>query len=228
MHLVPRLLVLLIVAGLATAACVNQMPPHHKAESIVEKARWTVESFKANPEEPYDVFRDNLRTARGIVVIPSLFKGAFFVGGEGGEAVLLTRNDAGEWSYPAFYSVGSGSFGAQAGAQSSEIVLFLRSDEAVAAVIDDQGKLGADLELTFGTLGAGLEGATTTNLGADVVGVADSAGLFAGVSLEGTALVRRNDLNQAYYGTPASPQDIVLDRRYRNGHADSLRRSLVF
>lgn len=218
----------LFFAVLTLTACVQSVPPHVDAEALVDRSRWTVEAFKHNPEQPNDVFRQNLKTARGIIVFPQVLKGAFVFGAEGGDGVLLVRKEDGTWGYPAFYTMGSGSFGLQAGAQASQIVLLLQTDRAVEAVVHDQGMLGADMELTFGNLGAGLEGATTSNLGADVVGVAQSAGAYAGLSLEGAAIIRRNDYNAAYYGAGATPETIVLEDRYSNPQADSLRKALVF
>jgi SH3 domain-containing YSC84-like protein 1 len=212
---------------LVLTACVQSIPDRTEAESLVARARWTIESFERDPNDPAPLFRSELKNARGVLVFPSLFKGALVFGGEGGNGVLLARNEAGEWSYPAFYTMGSGSFGFQAGAQSSEVVLILRNQKAVEAVVYNQGKFGGDIQVTFGTLGAGVQGATTTNLGADIVGVARSVGLYAGFSLEGAMLVRRNDLAGAYYEPGATPAQIVFERRYSNPDADPLRRALA-
>jgi SH3 domain-containing YSC84-like protein 1 len=211
----------------AVTACVQTVPDRTEAESLVARARWTVESFAMDPNDPAPLFRSELQNAHGVLIFPNLFKGAFLLGGEGGNGVLLTRDETGEWSSPAFYTMGSGSFGFQAGAQSSEVVLILRNQRAVEAVVYNQGKFGGDIQVTFGTLGAGIQGATTTAFGADIVGVARSVGLFAGFSLEGAALVRRNDLAAAYYGEPATPSQIVFDRQFVNPDADPLRRALA-
>ena len=76
----------------------------------------------------------------------------------------------------------------------------MRSRKAVEAVLKHQGKAGADLGIALGSIGTGLEGSTTTNLAADIFAFSDAKGLFGGFSLEGTAIVRRNDLNREYYG----------------------------
>jgi lipid-binding SYLF domain-containing protein len=217
-----------LVAALALSACASGKPLRNEAESIVSKAHWTVENFKTNTQQHDRVFVDALKDAHGIVVFPNAFKGAFIVGAEGGNGVLLSRNEAGEWSYPAFYTMGSGSFGLQIGAQASEIVLVLRSPAAVQAVISNQGKLGGDIQFTMGMMGAGLQGGTTTNMGADIIGFAHGEGLYAGFSLEGAVIARRNDLNEAYYGEPhVSPQAIAIENRFMNAQADPLRQSLV-
>ena len=221
-------LAFLPVVALTLSACASGLPLRSEAESIVDKAHWTVEMFKARGEQPDQMFVKALEDAHGIVVFPSAFKGAFLVGAEGGNGVLLSRTPTGEWGYPAFYTMGAGSFGLQAGAQASEVVLVLRSPAAVRSVVDDQGKLGGDIQFTVGNFGAGMQGDTTTNMGADIIGFAHGSGLFAGFSLEGAVLARRNDLNEAYYGEPgATSKAIAIENRFVNAQADPLRDSLV-
>ena len=216
------------LAMLVLATCVRNPEPDIGAESLVESSRWTIETFKRNPEQPIQVFREQMKDAKGVVVFPNVLKGAFVLGAEGGSGVLLMRKEDGTWGYPAFYTLGGGSLGLQAGARASEMVLVLRTDRAVEAIVRDQGKLGGDMEITVGPIGAGLSASTTTNLGADVVGFSQGAGLYGGLSLEGAALVRRGDYNEAYYGAGATPEGIVFDGMYANPHADALRKALVF
>ncbi len=224
----PTGLAFVFVIALTLSACVNSLPPRSEAESIVDKAHWTVEMFKAGDDQPDEMFARALKDAHGVVVFPGAYKGAFIIGAEGGSGVLLSRNQFGEWSYPAFYTMGGGSFGLQAGAQASEVVLVLRTPAAVRAVLENQGKLGGDIQFTVGTFGAGMQGSTTTNMGADIIGFAHGSGLYAGFSLEGAVLARRNDLNQAYYGEPgATPKRIALENKFVNAQADPLRESLV-
>jgi len=213
--------------ALGLSACAKNIPLKSEAEALVDQARWTVEMFKERNDEPDQAFRAALKDASGIVIFPGAVKGAFIVGAEGGNGVLVARDDTGVWGYPAFYTLGAGSFGLQVGAQSSEIVLVLRTQKALQAIINNQGKLGGNIQMTMGQVGAGIGAATTTNVGADIVGFAHGAGVYAGASLEGAVLARRNDLNQAYYGKGATPQTIVFDQRFANPQADPLRLSLA-
>lgn len=131
-----------------------------------------------------DRFRDLLPKAEGIIILPGVIKGGFVFAAEGGSGVLLAKDPAGRWSDPAFYFLAAGSVGLQAGAQVGDVVLLLFSRDAVASIIEHQGKLGADLGLIIGTVGAGVEASTTTNIGADVVAFSQGIGAFAGGSLE--------------------------------------------
>jgi SH3 domain-containing YSC84-like protein 1 len=218
---------LLVVGMLAASGCSGTTPTSLKAEALVDKARWTVESFKQRQDQQMRLFRDFLSEAQGVVVFPGAYKAGFILGAEYGDGVLLARSASGEWGQPAFYTMGAGSIGFQIGGQVAELVLVVRSREAVEAIVEHQGKLGADLEITVGTVGGGMEGAVTSNLGADLIVFSRSAGLFAGGSIEGAVLARRNDYNQAFYGPGATPQAILFGQGLANPHADGLRKSLL-
>ncbi|MBL6927705.1 MAG: lipid-binding SYLF domain-containing protein [Rhodospirillales bacterium] len=220
--------VVLLVAGvLAASGCAGTTPISVKAEVLVDKARWTVESFKQRQDQQMEMFRKFLNEAQGVVIFPGAYKAGFILGAEYGDGVLLARTASGEWSPPAFYTMGAGSIGLQIGGQVAETVLVVRSRGAVEAIVEHQGKLGADIEITLGTVGGGIEGAVTSNLGADIIVFSHSAGLYAGGSLEGAVLARRNDYNQAFYGSGATPQAILFGQGFANPHADGLRGSLL-
>lgn len=220
-------LVLTSFGGLAAAGCMPTVPEKQQAELLVERSRVTVESFKERREESARLFRAALKDAQGVVVFPQVVKGAFLIGAEGGDGVLIARNSDGTWGYPAFYRMGAGSFGLQIGGQSSEVILILRSQGAVHAIVSYQGKLGADVQVAVGGIGAGMEASTTANAGADIVAYSYSAGLFGGLSVEGAVIGRQLNLNNAYYDAKTSPRSIVFENRFSNPQADGLRDSLV-
>jgi SH3 domain-containing YSC84-like protein 1 len=166
-------------------------------------------------------------TARGVLIMPELVQGGFFLGAAGGRGALMARNGAREWSPPAFYGMGSGSLGLQIGAKVSEIVFIIRTEKGLNAIIDHKFKFGAEAGVTMVAIGIGLEGASTTAGGADIVAFGNSAGLFAGVSLEGSYLDADSDWNALYYGQGATTKAIVLDRRFSNPGAEPIRKYLA-
>ncbi len=167
-----------------------------------------------------------LERARAMMIFPQLVKGALFIGGEGGSGVLLARNPDGTWSYPAFYTLGSISFGLQIGGQTSEAILIIMNDKALAALMDDQVKLGADLSAAAGPVGGGIEASATTSLGEDIYTYSTNKGLFVGASLEGAVIARREDWNGDFYNGVTAPDDIVLNGKASNPAADGLRQEL--
>lgn len=220
-HLSALLLLLLGLPGCSEMA----RDERSTAIDLVNQATETVQRFKAMPD--LRMFSQYMATARGIVVLPSVIKGGFLFGGEGGSGVLLARTDDGSWSPPAFYALAAASVGLQAGVQDTEIVLILRSDAAIDAVIRHQGKLGADAGLTFGAIGQGAEVSTTTNVGVDILAFSNAnMGLFGGAALEGAVFARRVDLNEAYYGRGVTPKGILYQGQGVNPQADGLRAAL--
>lgn len=209
---------------LPLAACATKpMTDEERAHQLVQGATVTYQKFKASNEHPMDQFRALLPKAEGIIILPGVIKGGFVLAAEGGSGVMLAKDASGRWGYPAFYLLAAGSIGLQAGAQVGDVILLVFSQDAVRSIIEHQGKLGADLGLIIGTVGAGVEASTTTNVGADVLAFTQGIGAFAGGSLEAAALIKRNDLNEAYYGQALQPGDIVLQGRGQNPAADNLR-----
>ena len=219
-------LLVLGTASAALAACAEvRETPSQYSVTLVSRAADSVERMKLDPN--LKVLMTHLDTARAVVVLPHVYKAGFFGGAEGGSGVLLARQPGGGWSGPAFYTLAAGSFGLQIGIQDTEVVLIVRSEKALNAILQHQAKLGADGGITVGVFGAGVEGATTTNVGADVLAIARSRlGLYGGVTLEGSGLVRRNDLNEAVHGPGVTPQAVVQGGGNRFAPADRLRQML--
>ena len=211
-RLMARLMALLVlVVALPVAGCsaIHNVADYDRASQVVGAAQATIEKFKASKEKPMDEFRALLPKAEGVVVLPGVIKGGFIVAAEGGNGVLLAKDANGQWSQPAFYFLAAGSIGLQVGGQASDVVLLVFSQDAVQSIIEHQGKLGADLGLVIGTVGAGVEASTTTNVGADILAFSQGVGVFAGGSLEAAMLIKRSDLNAAFYGQGLNPTDIL-------------------
>ncbi|RED51222.1 lipid-binding SYLF domain-containing protein [Aestuariispira insulae] len=196
------------------------------ADELVQEAVFTVERMRSH-ERHGEKVEHYMKRAKAVFIVPEMLKGAFLIGGEGGSGVLLARADNGQWSYPAFYNIGSGSFGLQVGAQSSEVMLIVMTGKGLSAILDRKVTLGGDISAAAGPIGEGMEASTTTNLDADVLAYSTAKGAFIGASVEGAVIWPSEDDNQAYYGAGAKPKDIILNGKYRNGSSDSLRELLA-
>lgn len=169
----------------------------------------------------------NMTTAQGVLIVPELVQGGFILGAAGGRGALMARRGPKDWSPPAFYAMGSGSIGLQIGAKVSEVVFIIRTEKGLHAILDHKFKFGAQGGVTLAAVGVGIEGGSTAAGGADIVAFSNSAGLFAGASLEGSYLDADNDWNALYYGNGATTRAIVLDRRFTNPGAEPLRQYLA-
>ncbi len=171
--------------------------------------------------------RELLPQSRAVMICPRVFRVGFVFGGEGGGCVLVARGGQGSWSSPAFYSMGGGSFGLQAGIQDAEIVMMIRTEAGLRAVMDSQFRIGANASVAVVTVGGGVEGATSVALNADIVAFARTRGMFAGVSLQGSVMDSDSGGDQVYYGQPVGAIDIVQAMRVSNPGADPLRAALM-
>src|SRR5262249_21371922 len=73
-----------------------------------------------------------LEHAEAIAVFPNVIKGALGIGGRYGKGVVSQRLDNGRWSAPAYVQIGGGSFGAQIGVTSTDLVLVFTDRKALA------------------------------------------------------------------------------------------------
>lgn len=196
-----------------------------KRQALVDSCLETARKVIGGKDLP-DAAR-NMPDAKGVLIMPELVQGGFILGAAGGRGTLLARTGGKDWSPPAFYNMGSGSLGLQIGAKVSEVVFIIRTEKGLNAIIDNRFKFGAQGGVTLAAVGIGLEGGSTSAGGADIVAFATSAGLFAGVSLEGSYLDPDNDWNALYYGSGANTKAIVLDRRFTNPGAEPIRQYLA-
>ena len=216
-----------VFAGLLLSSCAEwESSPLLKAQHLVDESVATVERFQT--VESLQKFSEFLPDAAGLMIFPRILKAGLFVGGEGGNGILMARTSSGGWSAPAFYSMGTGSFGLQIGAQDTEMILVIRNQGAVDAILKDQAKFGADAGFTAGIYGVGAEASTTTNLNVDVLAFTNSrVGGYIGVSVEGALIARRQDMNEGVYGPGVTPEQIVSDTAHRLARADRLHNLLA-
>lgn len=171
--------------------------------------------------------RRALQSAKGVMICPQVFRAGFFFGGEGGGCVLVARGASNTWSYPAFYGMGSASFGLQIGIQDAQFIMMIMTERGLRSVLDSQVKLGADASIAVATIGGGVQGSTTASLGADIVAFSSTRGLYGGISLDGSVMGARTEWDQAYYGRAYGTHEIVIGMQGANPGADPLREVLT-
>jgi lipid-binding SYLF domain-containing protein len=212
--------VALIVACLAATPLPAAADDAMTARQLVERAKLTFETMMVVPE--MEALRDLLKTAKGVFIAPQVLRGAFIFGASGGSGVFFARAETpAQWNGPAFYTIGEASFGFQAGADASEVVLVAMTERGVNALLSTSVKLGADASVAAGPVGIGVRGATA-NVSVDLVSFSRSKGLYGGVSVDGAIVATRSSLNSAYYGRDVSTQDILVRGSVSNPQAAPL------
>jgi lipid-binding SYLF domain-containing protein len=152
-----------------------------------------------------------LRKAAGIAVIPDMFKASFIFGARFGRGVLVIRQPDGTWSNPVFIHLFGGSFGPQAGAQSTDLILVFQTQKGLDRFLQGKDKLtlGIDVSAAAGPAGKRFEASTDLALKAEILSYSNTHGLFAGVSAEGGTLQIDWRANTLYYGKPVAPGVIL-------------------
>ncbi len=142
-----------------------------------------------------------LSRAYGIAVIPDVTKVAFIFGGRHGNGVLVVRDNlTAPWSNPVFVSLTGGSWGFQAGAQSSDIILVFTSKAGIEGIAGGKITLGADASVATGPVGRQGSAATDTSFNAEIYSYARSRGLFGGIALDGSVIAIDKSADSAFYG----------------------------
>ena len=217
-RLIVILTIITIIAALITP--VNAEEPV-KQQLLVDQARIIFKSFMIDKNMAW--FREHMHKAKGFLIIPELLQGAFWVGGSGGRGVLVVKDKTtGDWSQPAFYTIGSVTLGIQFGGEKSEIIMIVFTQKGLERLYSSSFKFGGDASIAVGPVGGGAKADVMT----DFVSFVRSKGAFAGVSMEGAILKANYDWNQAYYGKKVSPVGIIEQKLVSNPGTAELRNTI--
>jgi lipid-binding SYLF domain-containing protein len=224
-----------VAGGLSAAALTTHGLPAHaaiggneaeKAQNVINGAENALAQMLAKPEG--GPIRALLGQASGVLILPSLLKGAFIFGGQGGSGVMLVKNSDGTWSAPAFYTAAGASWGLQVGIQDTAVLMIMMNPGVVEKTLAGGLQLGAGASLAAGPVGGGSVDVNTTNVRKDIYYYNfTNQGLFAGISLEGAGLAPRDDLNHAYYKDPSITPREIVSGKYNAPGAQNLRASLA-
>lgn len=151
-----------------------------------------------------------LEKAEAIAIFPGVIRAGLAVGGQHGRGVISVRNRAaGTWSAPAFLTLTGGSFGAQIGVQSIDVVLVIMDATGVQRLLGNQFKLGAEASVAAGPVGRSAEAATDVQMRAKILSYSRSRGLFAGVALNGSTMAADENANKRMYGKKYQSREVI-------------------
>jgi len=165
---------------------------------------------------PDDIPQNLLDKADCVVVLPSVLKAAFIVGGSYGRGAMTCRSGdtfRGPWGAPSMMALEGGSFGFQIGGQATDFVLLIMNDRGASSILSSKVKLGADASAAAGPVGRNAAADTDVTMRAEILTYSRARGLFAGISLAGSTLRPDNDANERIYGRKIPARDIVLHGR---------------
>jgi lipid-binding SYLF domain-containing protein len=200
-----RLIVTLSCALYLTAGAVYAKSSTDDVKRLNE-AKVVLDELRGTPE---GIPQDLWNKAQCAVVIPSMKKAAFIVGGEYGSGVMSCRA-GNDWTAPVFMQLAKGSVGFQIGAQATDLVLLIMNRRGLQKLLEDKVSLGADASVAAGPVGRSASAATDAQLGAEILSYSRSQGLFAGINLSGGVLKPDKDADARAYGPAVTASDIAL------------------
>src|ERR1700756_1519432 len=192
--------------------------PAFAAEETREAKRLRAcgEVFKEVMDIPDGIPKDLLNKAECVIVMPSVLKFAFGVGGDFGRGAITCRTGehfTGPWSAPALFALEGGNIGFQLGGQATDFVLLVVNPKGAESILGSKVKLGADAAAAAGPKGRTAAADTDIVMRAEVLSYSRSRGLFAGISLEGSTLRSDGSANRKLYGRDLSAKEVVPQGR---------------
>lgn len=161
---------------------------------------------------PDNIPQDLLDKAECVIILPSVKKGAFGIGGSYGRGLMICRSGEhfkGKWGAPAMYALEGVSIGFQLGGQATDFVLLVMNPKGAVSLLSSKVKLGADASAAAGPKGRTAEGATDIVMNAEILSYSRNKGLFAGISLEGSTLRSDGGANEKLYGKKLTAKEII-------------------
>lgn len=193
----------LLIAGGAWAA------DQPKAAERLNDAAAVFSEVMSTPDK--GIPQDLLAKAECVIIVPSMKKAAFVVGGEYGRGFAECRNSSGTgWGAPAAVRMEGGSVGFQIGGSATDLIMLVMNKRGMQHLLDDKFTLGADASLAAGPVGRTANANTDVKMNAEILAWSRSKGLFAGISLNGATLRQDVDRNAELYGRKMNNREVLM------------------
>lgn len=201
------LLTMTVLCLMASGTAIAQKG--EKEQDRVKDAGYVMkEQLNARPGIPTGV----LNKAECVIVLPSMRKAGFILAGSYGRGIMTCRTGeefSGPWSAPTMMQSSGGSFGFQAGGQSTDMVVLVMNERGGRALMKGKAKLGADASVAAGPFGRNAEASTNAAMNAEMLSYARAQGIFLGASLSGASLGPDSGANEKLYGKKVTARQII-------------------
>ena len=206
--------IVLLVTGLLTLGPSSSAKNSAEAKTEQDRLQNAGTVMQEILKVPDDIPQDLIDKARCVVVMPSVLKAAFVVGGSYGRGTMVCRTGkdfTGPWGTPAMYALEGGSVGLQIGGEATDFVFLVMNDRGASSLLHTKVKLGADASIAAGPKGRSAAADTDAYMRAEILSYSRARGVFAGISLDGSTLRPDEDANRKLYGKSTSAAKIVLE-----------------
>jgi len=151
-----------------------------------------------------------LAKAKCVAIVPTLIKGGFIFGAEHGRGVATCRLPNNHWSAPAFFTMTGGSWGAQIGGESVDLIMLFMTDEGANKLMQANWKVGGDVGIAAGPYGRQATANTDWKFNTGILTYSRAKGVFAGATLNGTNVHVDEKAMSAIYGRKNPTFESVL------------------
>ena len=178
------------------------------AQERLDAAGRVFSEIMATPDK--GIPQDLLAKAECVIIIPSMKKAAFVVGGEFGRGFAECRNSSGVgWTAPAAMRLEGGSVGFQIGGSATDLVLLVMNRHGMDKLMGDKFTLGADASVAAGPVGRTAAAQTDVKMTAEILAWSRAKGLFAGIALNGATMRPDTDADEELYGHKVSSREVL-------------------
>ncbi len=203
------ILVVLGILMLASLTFANEGDKQKREQDRLQNADLVMQEILKVPDS---IPQDLLDRARCVIVMPSVLKAAFVVGGSYGRGTMACRTGksfSGPWGAPAMYALEGGSIGFQIGGEATDFVFLVMNDRGANSLLHSRVRLGADASVAAGPVGRLASADTDAYMRSEILSYSRARGAFAGISLEGSTLRPDSGANRALYGRSVSAAEII-------------------
>jgi SH3 domain-containing YSC84-like protein 1 len=177
-----------------------------EVQERLQKASTVLQEIVATPDK--GIPEEVLSNAKCVAVVPRMLKGGFGFGGQHGRGVATCKTQQG-WSAPAFFAISGGSFGLQIGAEGVDLVMLMMNDKGMQALLSNKFQVGGDVSAAAGPVGRHAQAGTDWKLDTPILTYSRAKGVFAGVTINGSAIRQDSDAAKAFYGREVTSQQLL-------------------
>lgn len=173
-----------------------------------------------------EIPQDLLEKAHCIIIVPSLKKGGFIVGGQYGVGVATCRKPGSGWTAPSTVRMEGGSVGFQIGGGEVDIVMAIMNEAGMNKLMESKFTLGGEAGAMAGPVGRSSSAETDALMRAEILSWSRSRGVFGGIALKGSTLRQDSDANKEIYGKEVDQKDLLTGKIAAPASAKSFLRTL--
>ena len=190
-----------------------------KQQEKIDASSKVLEDFSKMKE---NIPQEGLKVTEGIIMVRKLINAGFVVAGRRGKGIAMVKHSDGSWSNPVFITITGGSIGFQAGIQSVDLVLIFKHANTLENIGKGSFTLGGDVSVTVGPEGRNSSASTDYKMEAEVYSYSRSKGLFAGISISGSAIDVDSKFNEAFYDKDSNAEEIFSSKKIKNASVTEL------